>query len=192
MGKWVVKLNDLMASDGWQPPKNIEFRFVTEPLKSSSGAPAWACTWESKVCLRADWFKENLDGEALGAAVHELVHIMQSYDGKGRTKKNCPGWLVEGYADYIRWFLFEPEANGCGYVKENHKKHRYNDSYRVSAHFLDFVERHFPGTMKKLNAALRDHTFENDKFWKDKTGKMVEELESEWKNEMEKGSVGSK
>ena len=37
--------------------------------------------------------------------------------------------------------------------------------------------------MKKLNAALRDHTFDNGKFWKETTGKTAEELEADWKSE---------
>ena len=181
MREWVVKLTDIMASDGWTPPKEILFRFVVEPLKSATNAPAWASTWKNTVNLRIDWFRENLNGEALGCTIHELTHIMQDYWSKGQNKDNCPSWASEGYADYIRWILFEPEADGCGYVRKNIKKYHYNDSYRVTAHFFGFVESRCPGTMKKLNAALRDHTFDNGKFWQATTGKSAEELESDWK-----------
>lgn len=183
MAEWVVRLKDVMASDGWNPPKEIFFQFVVEPLKTSTNAPAWASTWKNTVNLRVDWFRANLEGEALGATVHELVHIMQGYWGRGRTEMNCPRWASEGYADYVRWILFEPESDGCRYARQNPSKCRYNDSYRVTAHFFGFVERHFPGTMKKLNAALRKHTFDNDTFWMDATGKPVEDLEAEWKAE---------
>ena len=180
MSEWVVRLTDIMESDGWKPPKEILFQFVIEPLRSDSNAPAWASARERRVRLRTDWFRKNLDGEALGATIHELVHIMQNYWTKGHNKDNCPGWASEGYADYIRWFLFEPESDGCGYVRKNIKKYHYNDSYRVTAHFFGFVEGRYPGTMKKLNAAMRDHTFDNGKFWQSATGKAVEELEKEW------------
>ena len=179
--KWVVKLTDIMASDGWEPPKEIYFQYVVEPLRPGCDAPAWAVSQDRKVSLRVDWFRKNLDGEALGCTIHELTHIMQAYWTKGGNRDNCPGWAVEGYADYIRWVLFEPESDGCGYVRKNIKKYRYNDSYRVTAHFFGFVESRYPGTMKKLNAALRDHTFDDGKFWKDTTGKLAEELEAEWK-----------
>ena len=182
MCEWVVTLTEIMASDGWEPPKEILFQFVFERLQSCTNAAAWASTWKNTVNLRVDWFRKNLDGEALGATVHELTHIMQGYwSKKGRTNENCPSWASEGYADYIRWILFEPEADGCGYIRKNPKKYHYNDSYRVTAHFFGFVESQHPGTMKKLNAALRDHTFDNGKFWQDATGKPVETLEADWK-----------
>ena len=192
MSEWVVKLTDIMASDGWEPPKEILFKFVVEPLKSATNAPAWASSPERRVNLRVDWFRENLNGEALGCTIHELTHVMQAYWSKGCNSKNCPNWVVEGYADYIRWILFEPEADGCGYVRKNIKKCHYNDSYRVTAHFFGFVESRYPGTMKKLNAALRDHTFDTDKFWKDATGKSVEDLEADWKASCSSVSATSK
>ena len=180
--KWVVKLTDIMASDGWEPPKEIYFQYVVEPLRPGCDAPAWAVSQDRKVSLRVDWFRKNLDGEALGCTIHELTHIMQAYWSKGQNRDNCPGWAVEGHADYIRWVLFEPESDGCGYVRKNIKKYRYNDSYRVTAHFFGFVESRYPGTMKKLNAALRDHTFDNGTFWKAETGKTAGELEADWKS----------
>ena len=190
MSEWVVKLTDIMATDGWNPPKEICFQFVVEPMKLGSAAPAWASVGKNTVSLRVDWFRKNLDGEALGATVHELVHIMQGYWTKtsGKTKANCPSWAIEGYADYIRWILFEPESDGCRYVRRHPERRHYNDSYRVTAHFFGFVESHFPGTMKKLNAALRDHSFDNGKFWQAATGKPVETLEAEWKSEISAGT----
>ena len=189
---WVVKLTDIMASDGWEPPKEILFKFVVEPLKSATNAPAWASSPERRVSLRVDWFRENLNGEALGCTIHELTHVMQAYWSKGFNSKNCPNWAVEGYADYIRWVLFEPESDGCGYVRRDLEKYRYNDSYRATAHFFGFVESRFPGTMKKLNAALRDHTFDNDKFWQATTGKTADELEADWKANGTSASTASK
>ena len=61
---------------------------------------------------------------------------------------------------------------------------RYNDAYVATAHFFGFVESRYPGTMKKLNAAMRDHTFYDSKFWKDATGKTAEELEADWKSDV--------
>ena len=179
--EWVVKLADIMASDGWTPPKGIRFQFVAGQPQSCKNAAVLASAGNNTVSLNADWFRKNLDGEALGATIHVLVRFMQAYCSKGQNKDNCPSWAVEGYADYIRWMLFEPEADGCGFVRKNPDKYRYNDSYRVTAHFFGFVENRYPGTMKELNAALRGHTFDNGKFWQDATGKSVEELEADWK-----------
>ena len=183
IGEWVVKLTDIMESDGWEAPKEITFEFVVNPSKS---VPAWAQTKKNHVQLQAKWFAANLNGEALGCVIHELVHVMQGYWKSGRTRENCPTWASEGYADYVRWILFEPESDGCWFVRKNPDKYRYDGSYRVTAHFFGFVEKRFPGTMKKLNAALRDKTFDNAKFWKAATGKTVDELDLEWKAAIKK------
>ena len=50
-----------------------------------------------------------------------------------------PGWLVEGIADYIRWFLYEPESRGAEITAANISKARYDMSYRGSANFLNWV-----------------------------------------------------
>ena len=175
--EWVVKLSDLMASDGWTPPKDITFTFVN----TDGSAPAWARAATRKVCLNAKWFRGNLGGQALGATIHELTHIMQAYESEGQNAENCPTWAVEGFADYVRWMLFEPESNGCGFVLKNPVRYHYDGSYRITAHFFAFVESRHPGTLKKLNAALRDHSFDNGKFWKAATGKTVEALDAEWR-----------
>ena len=65
------------------------------------------------------WFRANLQGEAIGSVVHELVHVVQEY-GRARRENpeatRSPGWLVEGLADYIRWFLYEPQSHGADLV----------------------------------------------------------------------------
>ena len=75
-----------------------------------------AATGGTRVTCAAEWFRRNLEGEAKGAVVHELVHVVQQY---GRARRNNPdatrppGWLVEGIPDYIRWFLYEPQSRGA-------------------------------------------------------------------------------
>ena len=178
--EWVVRLEDVMASDGWTPPTNILFQFVVKRLSGDTNAMAWATVEKDTVSLRIDWIRENLGGESLGCTIHELVHVMQGYWRTSCKEKNRPLWAYEEYADYIRWFLFEPESDGCVAVRKNPCTHHYNDKYRTTAHFFDFVERKFPGTMKKLNAALRDHSFDDDVFWKAQTGFTPQELETAW------------
>ena len=75
-----------------------------------------AATRGTQVQCSADWFRRNLRGEAKGAVVHELVHVVQQY-GRARTTNpdavRPPGWLTEGIADYIRWYLYEPQSRGA-------------------------------------------------------------------------------
>jgi len=42
----------------------------------------------------------------VGLIVHEMVHVVQNYKHYNDTE--APGWLVEGIADYVRWFFYEP------------------------------------------------------------------------------------
>ena len=123
------------------------------------------------------------DGEAVGAAIHELVHVMQAYWTKDATNDNCPEWLSEGIADYVRWFMFEPQSGGCDYLKDAGTRAtiHYNDSYRETASFLDYVEKEHPGTVKKANALMRKAKFNDRVFWKEATGKTAAELEAGWK-----------
>jgi hypothetical protein len=110
--------------------------------------------------------------------------------GSGRNRGNA-GWLTEGIPDYIRWFLYEPKSHGAGatYIQgridSDAKKGKvyepkYNDSYRISANFLNFVttkyDRHI---VTKLNNALRQGQYYED-IWADDTGKTVQELNQEW------------
>ena len=65
-----------------------------------------------------------------------------------------PGWLVEGIADYIRWFKYEPKPTGTR--PRNPDKANYTDSYRITAGFLNFVvQKHDKEVVAKLNAAMR-------------------------------------
>ena len=116
--------------------------------------------------------------------------------GGGRNRGNT-GWLTEGIPDYIRWFLYEPKSHGAGaaYIqgridsaakKGQVFEPKYNDSYRISANFLNFVttkyDRHI---ITKLNAALRQGQY-YDEMWADDTGKTVPELNQEWLAEVHK------
>ncbi len=181
--EWTTKIATLLASDGWTPPKSIRFRYRPG---NGMGCPAWTCG--TSIEMNREWYREELKGEALGASIHELVHALQGYwDKPGCNESNCPGWLVEGLADYIRWFLFEPQSDGCAYLRTCDLDNvHYNDAYRTTGSFLDYVERNHPGTVAKLNALMREHKFDNGKFWKEATGKTAAELEAAWKSGLQK------
>jgi hypothetical protein len=108
----------------------------------------------------------------------------------GRGRSNT-GWLTEGIPDYIRWFLYEPQSHGAGasYIqgriasdakKDKVYEPKYNDSYRVSANFLNYVTRKYDRhIVTKLNDALRQGKYYED-IWADDTGKTLQELSAEW------------
>jgi hypothetical protein len=136
-----------------------------------------AATGGNHVMCSSAWFKRNIKGEAAGAVVHELVHVVQQY-GRTRGGTRNPGWLVEGVADYIRWFKYEPKPTGTR--PRNPDRAKYTDSYRTTAGFLNYVvEKHDKEIVTKFNADMRQGKYSPDR-WKEYTGKTVDELWKEY------------
>jgi hypothetical protein len=150
-----------------------------------------AATGGTRISCAAEWFRANLKGEAVGAVVHELVHVVQQYGTARRNNPNSnrsPGWLVEGLADYVRWFLYEPQSHGADLTWMRGRKNlrlRYDAGYRVTANFLDWVTgKYDKSTVERLNEAMREGKYRED-IWKEQTGRAVQELGEEWKRELE-------
>lgn len=163
---WYPKIVAMLSSEGYVAPRRMTIVF----RKDMDGV---AHTGGKRVECAARWFRANLEGEAVGAVIHELVHVAQQYP---RSRTN-PVWLVEGTADYIRWFQFEPIRQR---PRPNPARAHYTDSYRTTAAFLDYVVRkHDPKLIEKLNAAMREDRYRPE-LWKTWTGKSIEELWSEY------------
>jgi hypothetical protein len=115
--------------------------------------------------------------------IHELVHVIQDYGRARRVNRRAsrtPGWVTEGVADYVRWFLYEPEKKGAEISRRNLGSARYDASYRISANFIDWVVREHDGELlRKLNAAAREGSY-SERLWQEWTGLSLEELGEEW------------
>ena len=167
--EWYPKIVDMLRSDGHTAPQrfSITFHADMDGIANCAG---------TRINCAAKWFRETLTDEPSGAVVHELVHVAQQYRWSDANPN--PGWLVEGIPDYIRWFLYEPESQR---PRPNPQRANYNDSYRTSGHFLDYVRRHHDrDIIVKLNAAMRQGRY-GEAIWRQATGKSVEELGQEWK-----------
>jgi len=173
---WYPRIDELLDSDGFVAPIHVNMTFRPQP--------GVAETLGTEVSGNSDWFRKQLDGEAVGAMVHELVHVVQQYGD--REPETFPGWLTEGIADYVRFFVFEPNYHGAddGWLaKQDVSKVRFDGAYRQTANFLDWVTRKYdPRIVEKLNAAARRGDY-NEAIWKERTGKSVGELGEEWKTE---------
>ncbi len=178
--QWYPRLVAMLPSDGYEAPTRVTILFDADMR-------GVAATGGSRVRCAATWFRTQLNNEAKGAIVHELVHVVQNY-GLARRNPNrtrTPGWIVEGIADYIRWFLYEPHSHGAEITARNIDRARYDASYRVSANFLNWVTNTYDKEIvAKLNVAGREGRY-TDQIWKDATGKTLEELGAEWKSVME-------
>jgi len=161
-------INDELKSDGFKPATQ-----VTMTLKEDYRGVA--ATGGSRITGSVKYFQDHPDD--IGAMVHETVHVVQRY----RTR-NSPGWLVEGVADWVRFFKYEPGKLG----RINPDRARYDGSYRVTAAFLNYVsEKYDKELVRKLNKALREGEYKDD-LWKELTKKTAKELDEEWRATLKK------
>jgi hypothetical protein len=175
---WYPKLVAMLPSEGYTAPDQVTLVF----RGGMGGTPASASG--ARVNCNREWFRNNLRGEARGSVVHELVHVVQQY---GRAPRNAPrpGWLVEGIADYVRWFRYEPETRGAEITRRNLERARYDASYRVTGNFLNWVSGKYDSNLvTQLNAALRQGTY-TEEMWQKRTGHTVQELGTEWRAALE-------
>ena len=178
MTDWYPKIVDLLPSDNYSAP--ARFKLIIQ-----SPGQGVAATGGTRITCNASWMRRNEKGEAVGAIVHELVHVVQQYGRARRNNPNAsqdPGWLVEGIADYVRWFKYEPQSHGAD-VRDASRVN-YDGSYRVTANFLNWAsDKYDKDLVRKLNAAMREGTYSAD-LWKKYTGKTAEDLGQEWKQDI--------
>jgi hypothetical protein len=152
-----------LKSDGFKPP-----HLITLTMKTSYNGVA--ATSGDRITGSVKYFKAHPDD--VGAMVHETVHVVQRY-----RLGNNPGWLVEGIADYIRFYKYEPNKPKA--LRPEQAK--YNGSYRVTAAFLDYLtQKHDKDIVGKLNKAMREGEYKEEVF-KVLTKKSLAELDEEWR-----------
>jgi RNA polymerase sigma factor (sigma-70 family) len=156
-------INEELKSDGFKPP-----HLVRMALKSNSRHKAMAS--QGHITGSINYFKENPDD--VGALVFVTAAVVQSYH-----QRNNPRWLVEGVADYVRYFKYEPGKLG----RLSPDQARYDGGYAVTAAFLAYLTRKYDrDIVRKLNQVMRDGEY-NEAVFKKLTGKTVEELDKEWR-----------
>jgi hypothetical protein len=160
--KWYPIIVGYLPSDGYTAPRELTITFRNmDGVAYASG---------TRIVCAAEWFKAHPDDE--GAIVHELVHVVQQY-----RSRNNPGWLVEGVADYIRFFKYEPVSKR---PRVNPARAKYTDSYRITGAFLNYVAaNHDHEFVVRMNAAMRQGRYSPD-LWKEFTGLTVDELWEEY------------
>jgi hypothetical protein len=161
--RYYPTINEELKSDGFRPPHLIR-------MTLSSRYNGVAAAGGGRITGSVKYFKNHADD--VGAMIHETTHIVQHYRGRGN-----PGWLVEGVADYVRFFKYEPGKIG----PINAERAHYNRSYRVTAAFLAYVtEKYDAQLVLKLNKLMREGQYKEDIF-KELTGKTLPELDEEWR-----------
>jgi len=88
------------------------------------------------------------------------------FNGSGRGPRDthpafAPGWVTEGLADYVRWYLYEPQSKGT--IIRDASQAKYDASYRVTANFFDWVvTTHDKDLLRKLNTAGREASYSEE------------------------------
>lgn len=193
LAEWYPKIMAMLPSEGFSAPKKFSVA-----IRPGNGV---AATGGTRVTANSAWLKgelkKPLGGEAVGAIIHEEVHVIQQYGYARRNNPNAtrsPGWLTEAIPDYIRWFLYEPQSHGADLVWMRARRmtnFKYDSAYRVGANFLAWTtEKYDKDIVRKLNAAARGGTYSED-LWKVATGKTAPELGDEWKQSLQE-QIGSK
>ena len=163
MKAWYPRIRGILGVD-YETSTKVILRFKDMPgVAHASGATIEASS---------SYFTSHPDD--VGALVHELVHVIQSYPN------GAPGWLVEGIADYVRYYYFEPEK---GYAFKPRAGQDYHAGYNPAAALLAKVQVGKPqAIVAKLNGLghngkLTESTFKDvvgmtpDEAWQKVTAK---------------------
>nr|XP_043626087.1 uncharacterized protein LOC122597575 [Erigeron canadensis] len=102
---------------------------------------------------------------------HEATHIFQ-WTGEGK----CPRGLVEGIAEYTQ--IKANYVPPTGYTKPG-DGNSWDQGYSFTARFLEYCDGLVPGFVAKLNNKMKN-TYDVS-FFKELTGKPVEQLWTEYK-----------
>lgn len=173
--EWYPKIVALLPGENFTAPTSLSITF-------ENPGRGVAATSGTRIVCAAEWFLQNLDGEAKGAVVHELVHVVQQYGQRPRDRgEPAPGWLTEGIADYVRWYLYEPESHGADI--QNPSAANITAGYRVTANFLHWLSATQEDAVQVLNTALRTGTY-SSKFCTERFGKRLPELGKQWQKEL--------
>jgi hypothetical protein len=154
---------DELASPGYTPPRSISIT-IDPAYDGIAGLSA------SGITISADFIRGN-PHDLPAALIHEMAHVVQGYGDQP-----VPMWLVDGIADYIRFFRWS--TGELGHI--NPDRAHYYGSYRITASFLKYLVDHYDATIvRKLNQACREGRY-RDSLFKDITGKPVRMLGAEW------------
>jgi hypothetical protein len=161
-------INEELKSDGFTSARTITIR-----MKKDYDGVAYASG--NSITGSVKFFKDHPDD--VGAMVHETAHVVQQY-----RARNNPGWLVEGVADYVRYFKFEPQKTRQLDVQRAH----YNGSYHTTASFLAYVlDKYDKQAVLKINKVMRDGKY-TEALFEQLTGKTLKELDEEWRASLKK------
>ncbi|QJB32977.1 secretory protein [Chitinophaga oryzae] len=153
-----------VLANAYNPNTLKKVTFVIDP--SYTGV---AATSGGRVVYNPEWFRQH-PGD-IDVVTHEVMHVVQSYPGGAG-----PGWLTEGIADYVR-YRYGVDNDGAGWsLTAFNPSQRYDNSYRITARFLVWLEKNFSDKLVKiLDDHMRRKTY-SPGIWQSQTGKSLDDL----------------
>jgi hypothetical protein len=140
IAKWWPIVTEALASPGYNPPNSVIVRFSNALPDTLAGH-----TVDNVISLNAPYILAH--PSYYNYVGHELVHVLQDYP------KPFAGWIVEGVADYVRYYVLFPQDRERFF---NPQTANFRRGYQPAAAMLDFVERRGGiGSVRRLNAAMR-------------------------------------
>jgi len=138
---WWPVITRTLASPGFEAPDQIQVRFgVINPPEVS------AVTQGTSIFVSGPYIAGHQDD--FGCIAHEMCHVVQAF-----PKSATPGWLTEGIADYVRYYVLFPDDQRRLF---DPSVDAYGRGYQPAAALLDFVERHHgAGSVRQVNAVMR-------------------------------------
>jgi hypothetical protein len=101
-----------------------------------------------RIIVNAPYVLANLgNADMFRMIAHELAHVAQAYPGWAR-----PRWMTEGIADYVRYYILFPNDPGRPF---DPSREDWREGYAPAAGLIDFAERGWPGSLARVNAAMR-------------------------------------
>jgi len=155
---WYPKIERMLKDKVEKHPKTVYLVIDTH----GNGV---AGTGGRRIEVNGDYVRKHPTD--IGLVVHELTHVVQAYPHYN------PSWLVEGIADYVRWFNYEPVS-----VRPHPKAATvdYHHGYREVAAFLNWATLKYDRNLvPKLNHALQTDTY-SDQTWQDSTHHSFDDL----------------
>ncbi len=175
-GKWYPIISELLNGNEPAPPRTI-----TIVIGKMEGI---ACTSGNHITIAISWIGNHPDDT--GVLIHELVHVVQDY------RVPTPSWIVEGIADYIRFFRYENQWDWECRIDPD--KSHYTDGYRTSAAFLRWIAATYCEDadskpvqeemfLRKLHQTCREGVYSDD-FFVETTGKTLDTLWKEFTHDL--------
>jgi len=147
VGVWWPILTTRLASPDYTPTSAIQLRFITIRPEGIPAATVRAPGQDPAILIDPGGLLGRiLNPDTLGMIGHEMVHVVQNYP------RGQPGWLVEGIADYMRYYVLIPEDPARAFSPDGAE---WSHGYQPTAGLLDFVETAHPGAVHDINAAMR-------------------------------------